>query len=530
MSEYEKHQRVRRLLKNAWNPFFAGFGRLTEIQLETIPHIIKGTNVVVSAPTASGKTEAVVAPVAELLVRERWPSLSVLYIIPTRALGNDMCARLENSLLGMGITVRLKHGDRPYVPEKKNLPNFLITTPESLDSMLCRRTEVLEDVRTVILDELHLLDYTYRGDQLRILLRRLKGVVSDTDFSVHILSATLSKPEKVAQRYGTGFTVVKAQGQRTMDLTIVRSFDEVLDLSRVRGFKKILCFCNKREEVESVASKLSELWAPYPVVAHHGSLGASVRKEAERVMKESPVAVCVATSTLEIGIDIGDIDLVLLAEIPWSLSSFVQRIGRGKRRANIINVAALVATEGEMAFVEGMAREVEEGRIEPESYHPDVSVAVQQIFSYLYQHKSGASEEEILALISPLCDKAEGLMILDHLLKTDWIEFRSGKWSASTKLMDRGERGNIHSNIPSPEMLSVYDVDMGNEIGQISKSCAEAFVLGHRRWKVVGRDEKSVKVRRLKGEAGPAKFKSSREEGAYEFFLPKELRSISDQL
>ena len=528
--EYERHQQIRRLLRNAWTPFFAGFGRLTQIQLETIPRIMEGSNVVVSAPTASGKTEAAVAPVAELLVRERWPSLSVLYIIPTRALGNDMCSRLEGSLLKMGISVRLKHGDRPYVPEKRNLPNFLITTPESLDSMLCRRTEVLEDVRTVILDELHLLDHTYRGDQLRILLRRLKGVASDPAFFVHILSATLSEPEKVAQRYGTGFTVVKAQGQRTMDLTIVRSPEEVLELSRDRGFKKILCFCNKREEVEAVAIDLSKLWAPYPVVAHHGSLGTSVRKEAERVMKESPVAVCVATSTLEIGIDIGDIDLVLLAEVPWSLSSFVQRIGRGKRRANIINVAALVATEGEATFVERMAQEVEEGRIEPESYHPDVSVAVQQIFSYLYQHKSGASEDEILDLITPLCDKAEGSMILDHLLETDWIEFHRGKWSASTKLMDRGEKGHIHSNIPSPEMLSVYDVDMGNEIGQISKSCAETFVLGHRRWKVVGRDEKTVKVRRLKEEAKPAKFRSSREEGAYEYFLPEELRSISDSL
>lgn len=528
MSDFDRHQEIRRLLKHAWPPFFGGFGRLTEIQLETIPRIMEGSNVVVSAPTASGKTEAVVAPVVERLMQERWSGLSVLYIIPTRALGNDIFARLEYSLIRMGITLNLKHGDRPSLPEKKNLPNILITTPESLDSIICRRTDVLADVRTVILDELHLVDGTYRGDQLRILLRRLKAVASNPDFSIHALSATLSDPTDVSSRYGTGFQVVTAKGHRTMDLTTIRSLAELSELARKRGFKKILCFCNKREAVEATADELGKLFAPYPVVPHYGKLGLSLRNEAEKVMQESPVAVCVATSTLEIGIDIGDIDLVFLAETPWSLSAFVQRIGRGKRRADMIDVAVLVQTEEEAAMIKNMVDSVEKGQLESQDYQPDLSVAVQQVFSYLYQHKDGASDQDILDLLSPLSSEDECLMILDHLEQEGWLEFRDDTCLATTKLTDRGDKGHIHSNIPTVNELRVVDIDSGKEIGHISRRFSNSFVLGHKTWQVVGADDKSVKVRRFEGKAKPARFRSSRELGAYASYLPEELRPASD--
>jgi len=489
---------------------------------------MEGSNVVVSAPTASGKTEAVVAPVVERLMQERWSGLSVLYIIPTRALGNDMFERLEYRLIRMGITLRLKHGDRPGLPEKKNLPNILITTPESLDSIICRRTEALVNVRTVILDELHLVDGTYRGDQLRILLRRLKAVASNPDFSIHALSATLSDPADVSSRYGTGFQVVTAKGHRTMDLTTVTSFSELSVLARKRRFKKLLCFCNKRKSVEATADELGEFFAPYPVVPHYGKLGPSLRNEAEKVMKESQVAVCVATSTLEIGIDIGDIDLVFLAEIPWSLSAFVQRIGRGKRRGDIINVAVLVQNEEEAAMIKDMVDAVEKGELESQDYQPDLSVAVQQIFSYLYQHKEGASDQDILDLLSPLSSEDECLMILDHLEQEGRLEFRNDKWLATAKLMARGDKGHIHSNIPNTNELLVVDVDSRKQIGKISRRFSNTFVLGHKTWQVVGADDKSVRVRRFEGKAKPARFRSSKEPGAYASYLPEELRPTSD--
>jgi hypothetical protein len=189
-----------------------------------------------------------------------------------------------------------------------------------------------------------------------------------------------------------------------------------------------------------------------------------------------------------------------------------------------------VESKEEAAIVQNMMFAVEEGQLESQIYVPDISVAAQQIFSYLYQHKEGASDTEILDLVSPLCCEGDGLMMLDYLEQKGWLAFHRDKWTASTKLMDRGEKGHIHSNIPTSLTLRVVDVDSGKEIGQISRRFSNVFVLGHRQWQVVSTGDKSVKVRRFKGEARPAKFKSTREMGAYAFFLPKELRPMPDSI
>lgn len=210
---------VRRRLRRAWAPFFTRYGRLTPIQAEAIPRILNGANVVLVSSTASGKTEAVIAPVAERFVAEHWDGLCVLYVVPTRALANEALARIEGPLGDMRISAALKHGDRPYLP--KRLPGLLITTPESLDSLICRYPDVFDKLRTVILDEIHLLDNTYRGDQLRILLPRLKGLTSIDSLSVHLLSATLSQPLEIAQRYTTKPEIVVVRGRRQIDSHIL---------------------------------------------------------------------------------------------------------------------------------------------------------------------------------------------------------------------------------------------------------------------------------------------------------------------
>ena len=514
---------IPRLLKYAWLPFFGSFGGLKPVQIDAIPRILQGNNVVISAPTASGKTEAVVAPVAERLVREYWKGLSVLYITPTRALGNDLLLRLQGSLKEMGITTRLKHGDTPYLPTR-DLPNFLITTPESLDSMLCRRTQVLKNVRTLILDEIHLIDGTYRGDQLLVLIARLRKIADDPNFSVHVLSATLADPEDVGSHYTSSYDLVTVPGQRTMELHIVKSVSEVHTRAMDRGFKKILCFCNSRQSVEKLASAMDRLWHPYPVFAHHGSLGPSLRSEAERTMKQEDVAVCVATSTLEIGIDIGDIDLIVLGEVPWSLSSFVQRIGRGKRRADLIEVAAIAESDMDEFVLKEMAKAIEKGELDLQLYEPDISVAVQQIFSYLFQHTQGVSEMELLDLVNPLCSDDDGKLVLTHLEKEEWIQRLGDCWVATEKMMDKAQTGSIHANIPTPRILRVVDVDSGKEVGEISGQFDEFFVLGQRRWQTVWADDKVAKVRRVSGDHGPARFRRHREVGAFFFYLPPELQ------
>lgn len=514
---------IRRRLKHAWAPFFTRFGKLTPVQEQTIPKILDGANVVVASPTASGKTEAVIAPVAERFVSNRWEELAILYVVPTRALANDTLARIEGPLHDMGITSALKHGDKPSL--SKQLPNCLITTPESLDSLICRRPQAFAMLRAVILDEIHLLDNTYRGDQLRLLLYRLKELVSDPKFSIHLLSATLSDPNKIAQRYVNNFEVIMVAGQREIDYCLPRSHDEVYRLARERRWKKILYFCNLRESVETVAAELAQLWHPYPVVAHHGSLNRRVREEAETLMKEAQdVALCVATSTLEIGIDIGDIDLIVLAEPPWSISALLQRIGRGNRRENLIHAMAIATSEEERALLEAMFETAATGALSVESYEPDLSVAVQQTFSCLYQHPEGVLEIELLELLSFLCSEDEAKLILGDLRQNAWIEWRNGHWFASTRLMDMGEKGRIHSNIPDSQTYRVIDIDSGKEIGSIAGVFDSVFVLAQRTWQVVSVVGTIIKARRFKGKASAPLFRRHKNVGAFYYLLPSNLK------
>lgn len=515
---------IRRRLKHAWVPFFARFGGLTLVQERTIPKVLDGANVVVVSPTASGKTEAVVAPVAERFVSERRDGLAILYVVPTRALANDTLARIEGPLRDMGITTKLKHGDKPYLSKP---PHCLITTPESLDSLVCRRSRVFSSLSTVILDEIHLLDNTYRGDQLRLLLRRLQDLASNRTFSIHLLSATLSQPHEIARRYVNEFTVVTVTGQREIDHHVVCSHDEVYRLARQNGWKKILYFCNMRESVEVTAAALGQLWHPYPVVAHHGSLNRGVREEAEEVMKEAEAAICVATSTLEIGIDIGDIDLVVLAEPPWNISALLQRVGRGNRREGVIHVAAIATSDEEKAMLDAMFQTAASGVLPTRPYKPDLSVSVQQTFSYLYQHPEGVAERELLQLLNPLCSAEDAKLILEHLRQREWLEQRSGCWFASTRLMDMAEKGRIHSNIPDAQTYRVIDVDSGRELGRIAGIFDDVFVIAHRTWKVVNVSGDVISVRRFKGNASSALFQRHRNFGAFFWLLPDELKRRS---
>ncbi len=526
MIDVTKVEAIHRRLKRAWMPFFTRFGQLTLVQIETIPKILDGANVVVASPTASGKTESVIAPVSEHFLAECWEGMAILYVVPTRALANDTLARIEGPLGDMGLTAALKHGDNPSLPAD-SLPNCLITTPESLDSLICRCPQAFATLQTAILDEIHLLDNTCCGDHLRLLLWRLRKLVSDRSdrqeghsFSTDLLSATLSAPHQIARRYTTDFEVVTVASSREIDYYLIDSHQGAYDLARARGWRKLLIFCNLRESVEQVAADLAPLWTPYPVMVHHGSLNRRVREEAETVMKEADIAVCVATSTLEIGIDIGDVDLIVLAEAPWSISALLQHIGRGNRRAGRIHAAAVATTEEEEALLSAMFKMAATGMLPAESYAPDPSVAVQQICSYLYQHPQGASEAELLELVSPLCLANESRRIWGHLQQRGFLEWYTGRGFASPRLMGMGAKGYI----PDAQTCSVIDVDSGGEIGTISGVFDNVFILGQRSWQIVSQKAGIIKTRRFHGEAETPFFERHKGIGAFHHLLPSNLK------
>jgi len=317
---------LKRGLRYTWQPFFSSFSKLLEVQRRTIPLILEQKDLVISSPAATGKTEAVVAPIIERMIEEHWQGLSVLYISPTRALVNDLYRRIKNPLDYLKITVTRKTGDRPEFDPKRP-SSVLVTTPESFDSLLSRHPYVFESLKVVCLDELHLLDNTARGDQLRILLRRLKLLKHNRSVNFYALSATIADPYAMGRRYFDKFYVVVVRTEREIDYSLLEFKNDVSELlseCRKRGLNKLLVFCNTRKQTEEVALLFKRTWSyPHRVFVHHASLSKEERESAEQAMNREKVGICVATMTLELGIDIGDIDAVGLIAPPFSVTSLL---------------------------------------------------------------------------------------------------------------------------------------------------------------------------------------------------------------
>jgi ATP-dependent helicase Lhr and Lhr-like helicase len=520
---------VRNQLRRTWEPFLSRFGRPTDIQVAAVPTILTGSNIVVAAATASGKTETAVAPLVERLLGERWEPLSILYVIPTRALANDALIRVEGPMAEVGLKAALKHGDTPSFKARRP-PDLLITTPESLDSLICRYPEALERLKAIILDEIHILDGTYRGDQLRVLMARLEQLGVSLREGIVLLSATLADPSEVAERYAPGCRVVVVPGQRTIEYDVVPDLAEAVRVAKGDRRHKILVFCNRIAAVEETADALAGLWRPYPVVAHYGPLDRSLRREAEETMREAPTAICVATSTLELGIDIGSIDLVILAEIPWTVSSLLQRVGRGNRRDAVTRAVGVAAGDQEQQILRAMFDAAIRGDIHHLRYAADPSVAVQQTLSFAFQHSNGVRIEDIVTILEPLVSANQAHEIVSHLQELDWLESHAGSLYPTTKLMDRAERGDIHVNIPGDAHHRVIDIDTGRPVGVVGGPVDDVFALGRKAWRVVSVSGGQVMVQRFAGPAAAPMFKRHSQVGRFYSLLPTSIRLQTEQL
>ncbi len=519
---YQEVSKIKNKLNRTWNTFFGKFGRLLPIQVKSIPIVLRGENAVISSSTASGKTEAVVAPIIERFLREKWEGLAILYISPTRALVNDLHLRLKEQLKELNVSLSMKTGDhRQFNPN--NPSSFLITTPESFDSLLCRYPHVLKNIKIVILDEIHLLDNTYRGDQLILLLRRLKNILKSS-FSIYCLSATISNCKKLGERYIQKFEVIEAPGKREIEYSLIKSLDEILKFVRSEKLKKLLVFCNKRKSVEAYTIECEKLKLPYKVVPHHGSLAKSVREDSERFMKTSNYGICVSTMTLEIGIDIGNIDAIVLAEIPWTVSSLLQRIGRGNRRTNKIRTFAIFNSEEQKGILEQMFKFAIDGILENIPYSADLSVVVQQIISCLYSNPGGLQLKFFLTLFKNYCDNDILSEILNHLEDKNWVVKKHDKWYGTSKLMDCGENGFIHSNIPDTKSMIVIDTNSNKTVGEISYPVDNVFVLGGKIWKIAKIDKSKIYVKNIISKAYLPNFKINDPVGKYYYYLPTNLR------
>lgn len=484
-----QHRTLQRMMPHTWNAFFAGFGSLRPIQLQAMPPILHGKNVLVTAPTAGGKTQAVLAPICERLTRHRWPALSVLVITPTRALVNDLFHRLSRPLDEMRIRLGRKTADHA-LPEQVS-EQVLITTPESVESLLTFRRECLNRIQAIVLDEIHLLDGSPRGDQLRSVLNRLSAYrrhVGGPQFAGLqriAMSATVSDPQRLADVYlGEGSSIVAVPGQRELEARIIRAAGTDKDraeaaisaTSHFDDVHKILVFVNSRKQVDTGAGYFQcGRFSSVSVYGHHGSLSKSQREDTESRFRADSHAICVATMTLEVGIDIGDIDLVICMDPPLSLSSFLQRIGRGCRRLNGLTRVLCVARDraGELMF-DALIRQAAVGV--PAAPTPPFrrSVLLQQVLAYLRQVPKNcrvmAQFKKVLSsTVKPPISEECIESVVSSMVQEGLLDCRGGIYQPGSEGWGFIESNRIYGNIQSnPLEIALVDVNSGKTVASVA--------------------------------------------------------------
>ncbi len=384
--------------------FATRFGAPTEPQVRGWPEIRAGHDVLISAPTGSGKTLAAFLTAIEGLVRRARlgplpDETEIVYVSPLKALSNDVHKNLELPLAEIGalaaergvvlapIRTALRTGDTPQAERQKmtrRRPHILVTTPESLYILLtsAKPREMLGRVRTVIVDEIHAVADDKRGSHLALTLARLDRLVRQNGGAAPQrigLSATVKPIEDVARFLSERARVIHVGHRREMDLAVEvprdelgavatnEMWDEIYDriAELIRAHRTTLVFVNTRRLAERVAHHLGERLGGNVVLPHHGSLSRALRLDAEQKLKNGQLRAVVATASLELGIDIGTIDLVCQIGSPRSIAVGLQRIGRAGHWVGALPKGRLFATtRDELVECAALARAIHAGQLD----------------------------------------------------------------------------------------------------------------------------------------------------------------------
>ncbi|MCL5100550.1 MAG: DEAD/DEAH box helicase, partial [Candidatus Marsarchaeota archaeon] len=364
--------------------FIARFGRFTEVQEMAFEAIKKGSNCVITAPTGSGKTDAALLPMLDLISKSACDNnILVLYITPLKALNRDLIKRVTWLCNELGVSVGVRHGDTSVVERKhqaEHPPQLLITTPESLQNLFLspRLRNSLKKLKGVIVDEVHELYYNKRGAQLSVALSRVTKISGE--FQRVCISATVGDVETISEfMFGKrDYTVVRSSKGKKFDINIempekpLRKHDEIIEafglddpsLARMERISEIvkdseatLVFTNTRQAAESLGSKLiyfDKVEHFGPVGIHHSSIEKTERIETEEKLKEGKLKCIVSTSSLELGIDIGMINQVIQYGSPRQATRLLQRIGRGGHREGATSIGTILVS-GVMDALESIA-------------------------------------------------------------------------------------------------------------------------------------------------------------------------------
>ncbi len=512
------HEKVGRLAKERFeNP--------TKVQELAIPEVLKGSDCLIIASTGMGKTESVMLAIFSKLLSKPKP-ISTLYITPMKSLNRDMFDRLLWWANKLDISISIRHGDTSKYErsmQSQHPDDILITTPETLQAILMgsNMRKHLSNVKYVVVDELHELLESKRGVQLVLGLQRLKRLCGN--FQIVSLSATVGSPEKAAKFIGCS-KVINAASQRRVKLKVesavpgnserelaekmfinpgvVSRLLRIYDL--MKSYTSVLAFTNTRESAEVLSSRLRLYDKQFPHDIHHSSLSKDMRIKAEREFKAEKLKSLIATSSLELGIDIGSIDLVIQYMSPRQVSKLIQRVGRSGHGVDRVSEGIIIAGEEDDIFESAViAKKALAGELEEtKPYGSALDVLAHQIVGICINNYGVDIQtiKEIVTGAEPFSSLTEkdlaGLINFLSELKLLWVDGNQVK--RRRKAFDY-YFDNL-STIPDTSQYKVIDIATNQSVGSVDEQFIAMhedgtnFIVKGRAWKIVSVDEGKIYV------------------------------------
>jgi ATP-dependent Lhr-like helicase len=491
-----------------------GWSALRPLQDAAIAPVLAGSDALLLAPTAGGKTEAALFPILSRMAANDWRGTSVLYLAPLRALLNNLEHRVRGYARWLGREASVRHGDTSQGVRRRQAverPDVLLTTPESLESILVSATVdpriVLADVRAVIVDEVHAFAGDDRGWHLLAVLERLTRITGRRLQRIGLSATVGNAPELLTWLQGSSAgvrpgVVVSPDPDRgaapEIELDYVGSVENAgTVISALHRGEKRLVFTDSRRTVERLAGRLGELGTETYV--SHSSLSVAERRRAETAFAEARDCVVVSTSTLELGVDVGDLDRVLQVGAPGTVASLLQRLGRtGRRPGTARNMLLLATDDTELLRGFGLSLLWSEGYVEP--VRPTSTphhVAAQQLLALALQEGRVGRHtwpEWLNGLALASGDALDGI--------ADWL-VETGHLDVDTDMLFIGpESERKFGRRHFMELMTVFTTDPQvtvlhgrDEIGvvdpvvMVTKVAGPRIIaLGGRSWKVVGMD------------------------------------------
>ena len=492
-----------------------GWRELRPFQEQAIRPILAGEHVLILAPTAGGKTEAALLPVLSRMLSENWAGLSVLYICPIKALLNDLDVRLRRYTSLLGRRSGLWHGDIGPGERRRIVadpPDCLLTTPESLELMLVSRQveqkALFQNLRVIVIDEIHAFAGDDRGWHLLAVLERISRIAGRESQRLG-LSATVGNPDDLCQWLACSCKGPRrvllpskaAAGEAEVTLDFVGSLENAATvISRLHRGEKRLVFLDSRAKAEELAVHVRGL--DVTTFVTHSSLSPEQRHEAERAFATRDDCVIVATSVLELGIDVGNLDRVIQIDSPPTVSNFLQRMGRsGRRPGSQRNCLCLATSENALLQSAAIIALWKEGYVEPVEppklpYH----VFAQQLMG-LARQESGTGRRSWMEWIGGFAGRAgiredAAEQIVSHMLASDILWEDAGiLWFGRRGEDEFGRRNfmDLLSVITSEPLFAVKHgrSDVGS-VHQLSFATGHGgqvnLLLAGRSWKVTHLD------------------------------------------